>query len=266
LYLSRELVGRADKRGALAQLLAPPLGDQEFKCQVPDGDGAIRVSVTGAGMFAPVVAFVPTLDPGTCWLVESAIEDRAANIPNNLSALLIASALALIFALWRAWCEPTSATLPEIAQHFDISEANARSKADGLLAQGKLIVEDGCRGRHGWPRYGINLDAETEVPRLLGRGLQERSCWRSAARRLPGLSVRAAIVTSRANPQVVICDLGRADGRATALFGSVEPIFNSLENRCASYWRTGSSNLPPPFFAGTRSLFELGAGLPGFVG
>ncbi len=61
-----------------------------------------------AGMFAAVVAFVPTLDPGTCWSVKSATEARAANIANNLSALLIAGALALAFALWRAWREPPS--------------------------------------------------------------------------------------------------------------------------------------------------------------
>jgi hypothetical protein len=60
------------------------------------------------GMFAPVVAFVPTLDPGTCWSVKSATEARAANIANNLSALLIVGALALAFALWRAWREPPS--------------------------------------------------------------------------------------------------------------------------------------------------------------
>jgi predicted ArsR family transcriptional regulator len=62
-----------------------------------------------------------------------------------------------------AWMkqEKLIATLPEIAQHFEISEASARRKADGLVAQGKLIVEDGGRGRHGWfRRYGINLDAE----------------------------------------------------------------------------------------------------------
>jgi hypothetical protein len=57
--------------------------------------------------------------------------------------------------------EKLIATLPEIAQHFDISDASARRKADGLVARGKLIVEEGRRGLHGWPRrYGINLDAE----------------------------------------------------------------------------------------------------------
>lgn len=61
-----------------------------------------------AGTLAPVVAFVPELDPGTCWSVAGATEARAANIANNLSALLITGALALVFALWRAWREPPS--------------------------------------------------------------------------------------------------------------------------------------------------------------
>jgi hypothetical protein len=58
-----------------------------------------------AGMFAPVVAFVPTPDPGTCWSVKSATEARAPNIANNLTALLIAGGLALAFAISRAWRE-----------------------------------------------------------------------------------------------------------------------------------------------------------------
>src|ERR1035438_8192521 len=65
-------------------------------------------------------------------------------------------------------------------------------------------------------------------------------------------------VTRRANPQVVNCDMGRADGRAAAIFGSVELSFNSLENRCASYWRTGSSNLPP-------SVLSWNAGMHAFA-
>lgn len=56
--------------------------------------------------------------------------------------------------------EKLIATLPEIAQHFEISEASARRKADGLVAQGKLIVEDGCKDDWSPRRYGINLDAE----------------------------------------------------------------------------------------------------------
>lgn len=49
------------------------------------------------------------------------------------------------------------ATLPEIAQQFQISEATARRKADGLVAQGKLILDEGRRGRGGWlRRYGVN--------------------------------------------------------------------------------------------------------------
>ena len=60
-----------------------------------------------AGMFAPVVAFVPTPDPGSCSSITSAAEARAANIANNLTALLIAGGLALAFAMWSAWHEPS---------------------------------------------------------------------------------------------------------------------------------------------------------------
>ena len=42
-----------------------------------------------------------------------------------------------------------AATLREIAEHFDISMASARGKADGLAAQGKLTVEAGSRIKAG---------------------------------------------------------------------------------------------------------------------
>jgi hypothetical protein len=48
-----------------------------------------------AGMFAPIVAFVPTPDAGTCASVPTAMEDRTANIANNVTALLAVGALAL---------------------------------------------------------------------------------------------------------------------------------------------------------------------------
>lgn len=45
-----------------------------------------------------------------------------------------------------AWLdEQRTATLREIAEHFDISAHSARRKADGLVAQGKLTVEVGSR-------------------------------------------------------------------------------------------------------------------------
>ena len=49
-----------------------------------------------AGMFAPVVAFVPTPEAGTCMSVPFAMEDRAANIANNVTALLAVGALSLV--------------------------------------------------------------------------------------------------------------------------------------------------------------------------
>jgi hypothetical protein len=53
-----------------------------------------------AGMFAPVVAFVPTPTAGTCTSVHSAAENRAANIANNYTALLAAGGVALAIALF----------------------------------------------------------------------------------------------------------------------------------------------------------------------
>lgn len=51
------------------------------------------------------------------------------------------------------------ATLPEIAEHFEISQATARRMADGLVVQGKLTVEEGRPGACGHPRrYEINFD------------------------------------------------------------------------------------------------------------
>lgn len=56
-----------------------------------------------------------------------------------------------------AWVtEKRSATTAEIAQHFDINKYTVLRKADGLVAQGKLEVEPGGRGRYGHPRrYSI---------------------------------------------------------------------------------------------------------------
>jgi hypothetical protein len=50
-----------------------------------------------AGAFAPVVAFVPTPDHGGCRSIESATEDSAANIANNVHALFVVGAAALVF-------------------------------------------------------------------------------------------------------------------------------------------------------------------------
>jgi len=51
-----------------------------------------------AGMFAPVVALVPTPDPGTCTSLIVSTQGRHANIANNITALLVVGALALVVA------------------------------------------------------------------------------------------------------------------------------------------------------------------------
>jgi hypothetical protein len=67
-----------------------------------------------------------------------------------------------------AWLtEKGSATTDEIAAHFDISHHTSWRKADGLVAQGKLDVVPGERGRYGQPRiYSVPRppDAPAENP------------------------------------------------------------------------------------------------------
>jgi len=50
-----------------------------------------------AGMFAPVVALVPTPNPGSCGSVLTTTENRDTNISNNMFVLLFLGAIALIF-------------------------------------------------------------------------------------------------------------------------------------------------------------------------
>jgi hypothetical protein len=61
-----------------------------------------------AGMLAPVVAFVPTANPGTCWSVRPIplpVQDGKlapwveANIHNNITALLVAATIGLLAAV-----------------------------------------------------------------------------------------------------------------------------------------------------------------------
>ena len=49
-----------------------------------------------AGMFAPVVALVPTPNPGTCTSLPGSTEGRSANVANNMSALFLVGAVGLI--------------------------------------------------------------------------------------------------------------------------------------------------------------------------
>jgi hypothetical protein len=51
-----------------------------------------------AGVFAPVVAFVPTSDPGTCFSIAAPAENRDANVSNNVFALLVVGGVALAIA------------------------------------------------------------------------------------------------------------------------------------------------------------------------
>ena len=65
-----------------------------------------------AGMFAPVVALVPTPDPGSCMSVQHAAEYRAANIANNVTTLLAVGAAGLALVAWLARREhPTRSAL-----------------------------------------------------------------------------------------------------------------------------------------------------------
>jgi hypothetical protein len=52
------------------------------------------------GMFAPVVALVPTPGQGTCWSVRPTQSDPAPNIANNLWGLFVAGGLALLISVY----------------------------------------------------------------------------------------------------------------------------------------------------------------------
>jgi hypothetical protein len=53
-----------------------------------------------AGMFAPIVALVPTPEPGHCASVLGTTQDRNVNIANNVRALLALELLALLLAVY----------------------------------------------------------------------------------------------------------------------------------------------------------------------
>lgn len=52
-----------------------------------------------AGIFAPIVALVPTASPGDCSSLPGSAHDRAANVSNNVSALLVLGAVGLLVAV-----------------------------------------------------------------------------------------------------------------------------------------------------------------------
>ncbi|MEU4290306.1 hypothetical protein AB0E63_18960 [Kribbella sp. NPDC026596] len=52
------------------------------------------------GMFAPVVALVPTPGAGTCWSEKYTPSNVSPNIANNIWALFAAGGLALLLSLW----------------------------------------------------------------------------------------------------------------------------------------------------------------------
>jgi hypothetical protein len=52
------------------------------------------------GMFAPVVALVPTPGPGVCWSVDYTPSNASPNIANNIAALFAAGVLGLLLSVW----------------------------------------------------------------------------------------------------------------------------------------------------------------------
>jgi len=101
-----------------------------------------------AGMFAPVVAFAPTSDAGTCWSVEpipppiepdgSLAQWVVDNIRNNISALLIAGVIGLAAAvIFAAVGDRNSATPPSRADV--IGTRLSIGAAAALLAVGTYL-------------------------------------------------------------------------------------------------------------------------------
>ncbi|MBB2986543.1 hypothetical protein [Terracoccus luteus] len=56
------------------------------------------VLLNTAGIFAPIVAFVPTPKPGSCRSVPEPLLDTAAGVSNNVGALLVMGTVALVVA------------------------------------------------------------------------------------------------------------------------------------------------------------------------
>ena len=100
---------------------------------------------------------------------------------------------------------------------------------------GKALIAD-CTALDGW-KDTTPLVAHNEFICWVEDAEQDRTRERRHGR-LPG-------VCAGPNRQVAFPTDWRAYGRAPATFGFLEPNLSDLENRCASYWRTESSNLSP---------------------
>lgn len=59
-----------------------------------------------AGMLAPVVAFVPTPNPGSCSSTPGAGGDRSADVFNNMTALFVLGGIGLALTAWLLWKDP----------------------------------------------------------------------------------------------------------------------------------------------------------------
>lgn len=60
------------------------------------------ILLNAAGMFAPIVAFVPTPRPGVCRSVPVPAFDTAANVANNVGALLVMGVVAVLVTVFVA--------------------------------------------------------------------------------------------------------------------------------------------------------------------
>lgn len=67
------------------------------------------VLLNAAGMFAPLVAFVPTPEEGTCRSVPAPAFDTASNVANNVAALLVMGLVAVTVAALLARADPPAA-------------------------------------------------------------------------------------------------------------------------------------------------------------
>ncbi len=113
-----------------------------------------------------------------------------------------------------------------------------------VLARVPRVVFGATRSEGGRLRQRAGRDSASRgsTTGLRSRaGCSRRSAARCSARSSPRGAERVRGLPSRRRSSSLLC-VARRGGRAVECGG--------LENRCASYWRTGSSNLPPSVFAG----------------